>query len=153
MQVLLSDLSLMNTKPFLQWGLSNTGTRFTDSTGYYGLPLGQRTIMLARLGLPPPNDIVVPLVTPTTSPVVGPTSPAAPPSAPVSPPIKAPTKQPVKPPGAPVVPGLPSTVRVPSRPSTKAPVGQPEHKCCGVLGLSLFCPLKCGFVRRLLGLC
>jgi ABC-type phosphate transport system substrate-binding protein len=69
MQVLQNDASLLNTKPFLAWGLSNTGTVLTDSTGYVGLPLDQRTAMLARLALPAPNDEAPkqPVAAPTVS--------------------------------------------------------------------------------------
>jgi phosphate transport system substrate-binding protein len=55
MQLYNNDTSLANTKPFLAFGLSNAGSQI--STGIVGLLHGDRIAQLARLGLPPPNDL------------------------------------------------------------------------------------------------
>jgi hypothetical protein len=56
MQLYNNDTSLVNTKPFLAYGLSNTGTQIGVRGGLVTLPLEGRTAQLAKLGLPAPND-------------------------------------------------------------------------------------------------
>jgi ABC-type phosphate transport system substrate-binding protein len=56
MQLYNNDTSLVNTKPFLAYGLSNTGTQIGIRAGLVTLPLEGRTAQLAKLGLPAPND-------------------------------------------------------------------------------------------------
>ena len=105
-QVLKDEASLADTRPFLQYTFSNEGNALTDATGYVGLDLAKRNVMLARLGLPPITE---------PAPVAGPVS------APAGSPVAAPTT---------------------------------GDKSCGLLGLSIFCPLTfCGLFGRLLGLC
>jgi hypothetical protein len=45
------EASLANTKPFIDWGLSNTASALLDETPLLELSLEQRTEMKARLGV------------------------------------------------------------------------------------------------------
>jgi ABC-type phosphate transport system substrate-binding protein len=56
MQLYNNDTSLANTKPFIAFALSNSGTQVGDRTGVVTIPLERRTAELAKLGLPAPND-------------------------------------------------------------------------------------------------
>ena len=77
-QVLKDDESLADTRPLIQFGLSNAGTILTDATGYVGLDLTKRNVMLARLGLSPVSDTIpAPVAGPVSAPAGSPM--AAPP--------------------------------------------------------------------------
>lgn len=71
-QVYKDPASLADTRPLLQFGLSNAGTVLTDATGYVGLDVAKRNVMLARLGLPPVSDVPAPISGPVSSPAGSP---------------------------------------------------------------------------------
>jgi phosphate transport system substrate-binding protein len=68
MQLLNNETSLANTKPFLAYGLSNTGTQVGGRTGIVVLPQATRNTELAKLGLPAATDTppVIPGPAPTS---------------------------------------------------------------------------------------
>jgi hypothetical protein len=66
--LLNNETSLANTKPFLAYGLSNTGTQVGGRTGIVVLPQATRNTELAKLGLPAATDTppVIPGPAPTS---------------------------------------------------------------------------------------
>jgi phosphate transport system substrate-binding protein len=68
MQLYNNDPSLLNTKPFIAYGLSNTGSQVGGRTGIVTLPLATRNTELAKLGLPAATDTppVIPGPAPTS---------------------------------------------------------------------------------------
>jgi phosphate transport system substrate-binding protein len=68
MQLWNNDTSLVNTKPFVAYGLSNTGTQVGGRTGIVTLPQAARNTELAKLGLPAATDTppVIPGPAPTS---------------------------------------------------------------------------------------
>lgn len=57
MNVLDTPDSLLKSLPYIKFGLSNTGTQFTEDSGLVPLPLAQRTLNLQKIGLAEPVDV------------------------------------------------------------------------------------------------
>jgi ABC-type phosphate transport system substrate-binding protein len=157
MQLLNNNASLANTKPYIAYGLSNTGTQLGDQASIVTLPLDQRTAQLARLGLPAPNDqdpVAAPTSMMTRRPTRAPTK--APTKVPTNRPTRAPTKAPTKvPTKRPTRAPTSRPTKAPTRPPSRAPITPPTRapttsKECG---FRLLCLLKCGPLRRIFGLC